>query len=210
MCCAAIAPYRVVASTRTVDSSRGVSIARIDDRLRCLDLACVPPGDNGAFRFPAVRVSYPGATPPSRGPRCTCTRASPRTTSLHPAVRVGGPSRSRTTGCRRGATGYALLAAALALALAGVTLLLRVGLRRLEARRPAGSPLERILGELAAASSNGDSGRRRRALEELARELRPLDEPLSRESRVLAWAEPEPQRDEIVELASRVRAVVSA
>ena len=60
-----------------------------------------------------------------------------------------------------------------------------VGLRRLELRRRAPTPLDRALGELATA--NGDSGRRRRALEQLAREIEPIDPGLSAESRVLAW-----------------------
>ena len=88
------APYRVVASTRTVDSSRGVSITRIEDRLRCLDLACVPPGDNRAFRFPAVRVSYPGATTAVSVARAA--RALARRRGRPPAP--GGPRRQARAG----------------------------------------------------------------------------------------------------------------
>jgi hypothetical protein len=103
------------------------------------------------------------------------------------------------------ATGYVLLVVAGLLAASGVFLLLRVGLRRVAPARRAVPPLERVLAELAASSANGDSGRRRRALEELARELEPLDAPLSAESRVLAWGPDEPQADTVSDLASRVR-----
>jgi hypothetical protein len=72
--------------------------------------------------------------------------------------------------------------------------------------RRRGTPLERILGELT--SANGDIGRRRRTLEQLARELEPLDESLSFESRVLAWSPQEPEPAAISDLARRVRTVV--
>jgi hypothetical protein len=62
-----------------------------------------------------------------------------------------------------------------------------------------------VLSELTASSSNGDSGRRRRALEMLARELEPLDQSLSAESRVLAWGPEEPRPQAISDLTARVR-----
>ena len=80
----------------------------------------------------------------------------------------------------------------------------------LRARRRGPTPLERILLELEASGSNGDSGRRRVALEQLARELGALDPELSRESRVLAWAPSDPPPDAIDELARRARAVVTS
>ena len=89
-------------------------------------------------------------------------------------------------------------------------MLLRAGLLGLRLRgRSREAPLDRILHELAAVSTNGDSGRRRRALEELARELEPLDEPLSAESRVLAWAPADPRPETIADLTDRVRAAVT-
>jgi hypothetical protein len=75
-------------------------------------------------------------------------------------------------------------------------------------RRLPGTSLERILDELTSSLMNGDSGRRRRTLEQLARELEPLDEPLSFESHVLAWAPHDPEPAAIADLAQRVRTVV--
>jgi FMN phosphatase YigB (HAD superfamily) len=68
--------------------------------------------------------------------------------------------------------------------------------------------VERILLELEAGGTNGDSGRRRSALEQLARELGPVDPELSSESRVLAWAPTDPPPDAIEELARRARQLV--
>ena len=204
------APFRVVSTTRTLESAGGLSVIHVQWRLRCLEVACVPPGGSKTFRFAPLRLSY--------GRR--------RLTSSWPALRVG--SRVAAADLRRPvldvpqpkpvlsdyrlpprATGWTLLALAALLALGGAALLLRAALHGAgPARRREAPPFETILHELAAASSNGDTGRRRRALEELARELEPLDAPLSAESRVLAWAPPDPGADAIAELASRVRGVV--
>ena len=96
------------------------------------------------------------------------------------------------------------------LALGGAALLLRLWAPRPAGpRRRQGTRLERLLGELAAAAANGDAGRRRRALESLARELELLDGSLSAESRVLAWAPQDPQPAAISALTGRVRAAVA-
>lgn len=211
---AGFAPFRVVSATRTVESAGGLSVIHVEWRLRCLEVACVPPGASETFRFAPLRLSYREAS----GPRIL--------TSAWPFLRVG--SRVAAADLRRPvlhvpqpkpvssdyrlpprATGWTLRALAALLALGGGVLLLRAALRGAgPARRREAPPFETILRELAAASSNGDTGRRRRALEELARELEPLDAPLSAESRVLAWAPPDPGTDAIAELASRVRGVV--
>jgi uncharacterized protein (DUF58 family) len=127
-----------------------------------------------------------------------------------PFLRVG-PAQPSQTQYRLPpeAIGYTLLALAALLALGGGALALRVAFGAgWVPRRSGAAPLERILRELAGASSNGDSGRRRRALEDLARELEPVNEPLSVESRVLAWAPQDPPPEAIADLTSRVLAEV--
>jgi hypothetical protein len=104
-----------------------------------------------------------------------------------------------------GATGYALLVLAGLLAVGGAALLLGVAFRKISPARRQVPPLDQALSELAASSSNGDSGRRRRALDVLARELEPLDQSLSAESRVLAWGPDEPHPETISDLTARVR-----
>jgi hypothetical protein len=127
----------------------------------------------------------------------------------HPLLHVPPPHASAGYRFPPRPTGFALLALAAVLALGGSALLLLVALGRLEpARRHTRAPLERVLGELAAASSNGDSGRRRRALEQLARELEPLDPGLSAESRVLAWGPEDPRAEAVADLAGRARTAV--
>jgi hypothetical protein len=104
----------------------------------------------------------------------------------------------------RRVAGWSLLALAVVLATGGAALLLRLWLpgRPVRSREPP--PLELALAE-ATASAAGGPVRRRRALDALARELEPLDPPLSAESRVLAWAPPDPAADAIIDLAARVR-----
>jgi hypothetical protein len=105
-------------------------------------------------------------------------------------------------------SGYTLLALATVLAVAGATLVVRAGLRTRAPRLRRPEPLlDRILGELAAASANGDAARRRQALEQLARALEQVDGSLSTETRVLAWGKDEPRAEAISELTKRVRAV---
>jgi hypothetical protein len=206
-------PYSVTSSSRSVRTIGGISVIHLERRLRCLDLPCVPVARVKAFRFGPVRVSY-------RTDARTHTVSSPSPTlRVHsrvteadlarPVLRVPGPvaapDRYRLP---QTATGYALLALAALLAAGGAALLLRVALRRISPVRRRLPPLERVLRELAAASLNGDSGRRRRALEELARELEPLDLPLSVESRILAWGPGEPQPEAISDLTSRIRTAV--
>jgi len=206
-------PYRVVFGSRTVRSLGGISVTHVERRLRCLDVACAPPGDSTTLRFPPLRISYRDDS----GPETLVTswpvlrvhsrvaQADLRRPVLHVPPPVLTASHYRLP---PRATGYALLSLAALLALGGAALLVGVVLRRERVRRRAGEPLERILGELSAASSNGDTARRRRALEELARELEPLDEPLSVESRVLAWAPQDPEAGAISDLTTRVRTAV--
>jgi hypothetical protein len=203
-------PYAVSSSSRSVRTAGGISVTHVENRLRCLTLRCVPPGRVKAFRFKPVRVSYRAgsrthavASPwPALRVHSRVTEADLARSVLRVPEPVAAPpsySLSPT------ATGWGLLALAALLAGGGAVLLLMVALRRTAPARRRVPPLERVLRELAAASTNGDSGRRRRALEELARELEPLDLPLSVESRVLAWGPAEPRTEAISDLTSRVR-----
>jgi hypothetical protein len=204
------APYRVAASSRTTHRDGGTSVTRFESRLRCLDAACVPPGAASTVRFAAVRVSYREGSRrrslalawPALHVHSRVTRADLR----HPLLHVPPPQVHADYRLPPRATGYALLALAALLGVGGCALLLLVALRRLEPRRRAPTPLDRLLRELA--TPNGDSGRRRRALEQLARELEPVDPGLSVESRVLAWGPGDPPPDAVADLAGRAQTAV--
>jgi hypothetical protein len=204
------APYRIVSSRRTERRLGATTTVRVEERLQCLDLACVPPRGTGTLRFPAVEVSYvAGQAPATLRSPWPALRLHSRVMPVdlqRPFFRVP-PARRAPVDYRvpPRAAGIVLLVLSALLALAGAATLLRVGLPAALRSRPRVAPaLERILHELAAASSNGDSGRRRRALEHLARELEPVDASLSAESRVLAWAPDDPRPEAIADLTSRI------
>jgi hypothetical protein len=203
-------PYRVASRTRTLSTQGGVSVTHVEARLRCLEVACVPTGQAAGFRFAPVRIGYrDGAGAASLVAKWSPLRVHSRVTAadlLHPRLRVP-PANGVSSGYRLppAATGYALLVLSGLFALAGAWLLLRVALGRVRGR--SATALERILAELA--SGNGDAGRRRRALDELARALEPVDESLSTESRALAWAPHDPRPDAVLDLTTRVRAAVA-
>ena len=196
------APYDVVSRKRSVRTVGGQSFVRIVTRLRCLELSCLPRASIKTFRLKPVRISGKAHAWPPLRLHSRITKAD----SAQPVLRVptpaAAPARYRVSPT---VAGTILLALAGLLAAGGVFLLLRVALRKIAPTRRPLPPLERVLAELAASSANGDSGRRRRALEELARELEPLDEPLSVESRVLAWGPDDPRPETVSDLATRVR-----
>jgi hypothetical protein len=207
------APYEVASRSRTVRTVGGVSSVHIERRLRCLTLRCVPHGAVRTFLFTPAVISYRQGTAhadlvrgwPTLRVRSRITAADIAAPVLRVPPPVAAPVQYRLPS---GATGYALLVLAGLLAAGGAALLLWVGLRRIAPPLRRVPPLERVLARLAASCSNGDSGRRRRALEELARELEPLDEPLSIESRVLAWGPADPKPEAVSDLTSRVRTAV--
>jgi hypothetical protein len=196
------APYAVVSTRRSVRAAGGESFVRIVTRLRCLELSCLPGAAIKTFRLKPVRVSGEAHAWPPLRVHSRITKGD----SARPVLRVPPPAAAPARyGVSPTAAGTVLLVLAGLLAAGGVFLLLRVALRKIVPTRRPLPPLERVLAELAASSSNGDFGRRRRALEELARELEPLDEPLSVESRVLAWGPDEPRPEAVSDLATRVR-----
>ena len=207
------APYRVVSSTRDVRRTGNVTVVSLRYRLRCLETVCAHGGEPTATPLGSLLTAY------ERDGRAVTFR------SAWPAVRVhtriapadlqrpffrAGPAQRSPMHYRLPprATGYVLLAFATLLALAGALLVGRGALAGAPRRHASLRPLDAVLQELAAAASNGDSGRRRKALEQLARELEPLDESLSAESRVLAWSPQDPQPETIADLTGRVRTAV--
>jgi hypothetical protein len=208
------APYRLAAATRSIRTSGGYSVVRLEQVLRCVSVLCVPSGARKTFHFAPLRVAYrEGSARRTLAISWPVLRVHSRVAAAdlsHPVLRVPPappPSRYRLS---PGVTGYTLLALAAVLALGGAALVVRAGLRvwatHLRRREPL---LDRILWELAAAASDGDARRRRQALEQLARELEHVDGPLSTESRALAWAPSDPPADSISELTTRVRAVMA-
>ena len=206
-------PYVPVSSTRSVEHTGGAVVLHLSSRIRCLTLPCVPREKVQAFSFPPVRVSYrEGSVTRVASSAWPALHVHSRVTAAEvarPVLRVPPPVAAEPSyRVSPDLAGYGLLALAALLAAGGAALLLRVALTHADRSKPRVPPLERVLVELAASCSNGDSGRRRRALEDLARELEPIDEPLSKESRVLAWGPREPQPDAISDLSDRVRTVV--
>jgi len=206
---AAFAPYEVVSRTRSVRDIGGSPVVRLVTRLRCLEVQCVPRGAEKTFRFRAAAISFAGGSRVAAWPRLRVHSRLTRAALARPVVRVpppvAAPARYRLPPT---ATGIVLLVLAALLGGCGAFLLLRIGLRRARPERRV-PPLQRVLAELASCS-NGDSGRRRRALEQLARELEPLHDQLSAESRVLAWRSQEPLPEAVSELTDRVRAEVAS
>jgi hypothetical protein len=201
-------PFAVTSSTRSIRRTGDVSILRVVDRLDCLDPGCLPKGETATFRFPRLRVAYPGGTLLAAWPALRVHARLQPADLRHPMLRVGPAQVRASYRLPPGPTGWTLLAVALVSALAGLTLLTRAALPSSGfARRRLGAPLERILHELANGGANGDTGRRRTVLEQLARELEPLDAPLSFESRVLAWSPQDPDPETIADLARRARTV---
>jgi hypothetical protein len=204
-----LAPFLVVRETRTVHRAGHVADVRFDEQLQCLTVYCVPAHDVLKPKFKPLVVRFA-----DRGKRGTASLDWPTltvhsrltaATRAHPTVRFGPPlSTPASYRVRPHTAGMVALVVALVLGLAGIALLLWLALGPLLERRRGPNPVERILRELQA-QTNGDSGHRRAALEQLARELAPLDRDLSRESRTLAWAPDDPPRDAIDELARRAR-----
>lgn len=206
------APYRVLSARRSIRQSGGRSVVRLEQTLRCLSMTCVPARVRKTFRFEPLRVAYrEGGARKALSASWPALRVQSRVAAAdlaHPVLRTPTAPPAPDYRLPPSMTGYTLLALASVLALAGAALVLRVGLGTSAPRLRRPEPLlDRILGELAAASSNGDAARRRNALEQLARELEQVDGSLSTETRVLAWGRDDPQSEAISELTKRVKAV---
>jgi hypothetical protein len=196
------APYRVVSTSRTVSRSGDIRVTHVAQRLRCLEPACVPAGSGTTVRLAPLRVSYGGGSRTFAWPALHVSSRVESADIRRAVLRVPAPA--PVLHPARRAFGWGLIVLAAALAAGGAALLLRLWLPPLRARRHEVPPLERALVEARASAAEGPA-QRRRALEALARELEPLDAPLSAESRVLAWAPPVPEPDAIAELTGRVQ-----
>jgi hypothetical protein len=207
------APF-TVASTHTVDRSSGHLLTRRTTwELTCLDTACLPGKTSHTFAWAPVALRYRLR---GTGLDRTLTQPFEAVTVLtrvaasavrRPSFRVAPPvierpryrMAPRTLALLLALGGLALCAAALALAAYAT-----VGLRR--RREAPADPFALVLAELHGATrSNGDSSRRRRALERLAELVEPHDPALGSETRTLAWAPDDPPPDAIDELARRAR-----
>lgn len=207
------APF-TVASTHTVSRTSGqILTVRTTWELACLDTDCLPGKTSHAFTWAPVALGYRlRGTPLQRTltepfePVTVLSRVAPaavRRPSFHVAPPVIEAPRYR----------IAPRDLALLLALAGLLLCTgavalaayaTIGLRR--RREAPADPFALVLAELhGAARANGDSARRRRALERLAELVEPHDPGLGGETRTLAWAPDDPPADAIDELARRAR-----
>ena len=189
--------------------------------LQCFARACAPTSGRNQVQWPPVRVTY------------TLVEAQARANDVEvwPPVDVAsrlGPSDIQEAGWRADLTppevSYRVSPGWLAAGLAGSSLLLVLGAGMLAAwllrSRPeealAGAqvdavpPLSRAIDRVVRASSNGSMPERRRALEQLARELDRADEPaLATRTRRLAWSAAEPSGDAAAALAAEVRGAVA-
>jgi hypothetical protein len=207
-----VPPYTVVGATRTRHDTGAVTVLHLQRRLECLAEPCVPLRALKTFTFPDLVLRYRDAGAPMTAvvgwPRLTVHSRLDAARRAAPQLRVGAAhSAAPSFRVEPHRAGVTLLVLAALLGSAGILLLLWLAAAPLLVRRRRVGPVERILRELQGA--NGDSGRRRSALEQLARELAPLNGELSQESRVLAWAPHDPPHDAVDELARRARAVVA-
>jgi hypothetical protein len=209
----AFAPFTVV-STHTVERRTGhVLTRRTTWELTCLDTACLPGKTSHSFAWAPVSLRYRlrgtrlerTLTQPFE-PVTVLTRVAPSAVR-RPSFRVAPPVIERPR-YRMAPRALALLLALVGLALCagavGLAAYATVGLRR--RREAPADPFALVLAELHGATrSNGDSSRRRRALERLAELVEPHDPALGSETRTLAWAPDDPPPDAIDELARRAR-----
>jgi hypothetical protein len=207
------APF-TVASTHTVRRTSGrILTVRTTWELACLDSDCIPGKTGHAFTWAPVALGYRLRGTPLQGtltepfePVTVLSRVAPASVR-RPSFRVAPPVIE--------AARYRIAPQHLALLLALAGLLLcsgavalaayaTIGLRR--RREAPADPFALVLAELhGAARGNGDSARRRRALERLAELVEPDDPALGGETRTLAWAPDDPPADAIDELARRAR-----
>ncbi len=202
---ARFAPFAVVSASRSTGRAGGLTVVRIRERLDCLVAACLPKSGAATFRFARLRVAYRGGTLVAAWRPVRVHARVAAADLAQPLLRVGPPVAHPGYRLPPRATGLLLLGLALVGALGGLLLVVRAALPwlALGARR-RGSALERLLDELVRGSTNGSGPRA--ALERLAGELEPLDERLSFESRVLAWAPRPPEQAAVAELVRKVRA----
>jgi hypothetical protein len=204
------APFRVATTSTERRRSGPILTLRTTWRLTCLDTACLPGGTQHDFAWAPVELDYrlsgtslPRALTAPFEPVRILSRVGAAT--AHPRFRVPAPvvepARYRLAPGLLAPLLFGAGALLCLAALAGVAYAF-FGLRRRRSAPP--DALALVLAEVrAAARGNGDSGRRRRALERLAELVEPLDGDLGATTRTLAWAPDDPPPDAIDELARR-------
>ncbi len=218
------APYEVVGpeTVERVDAG-ATSVVRFSYVLRCLGEGCDPGESAGAVDLETGRVFYrfqgqPGEAVevldwPSLGVtgRVDEDAVTDIRWRANEAALVSPTHRMDPV-----ATAAVIFAAAVGLALLAAWLAWRLWRPREEA--PAGgeaaivarSALERALDSALAASRDGDSGLRRRALESVSRELaRVGQQQLAADASVLAWRQGGSNEDDVQELARRSAAALN-
>ena len=188
-------------------NSGGRTVVTYEYVLSCLTDGCVPRRDG--FVFPSANVSAvvdgTRRAVGVRWPRFVVTSRS----SEKDAARSTPPFRSDTSLPPIGTAISASLLVGLFAAVAAVLGLaalaaLRIACRRPRPARPSLPPLERAIALVRETAREGDEGRRRRALESLARTLQEHGEvALGRETRTLAWSAEPPARKPMDDLAER-------
>lgn len=205
----AFAPFRKRGQMRSVRRFGPAAIVDVAQRLYCLDAACVPRQAQQTVTFPPLIVKYRTGAEWKRlvspwEPVRVHARVVPADVRA-PSFRAGDLS-SVALGYRVAPhlAGEAILVVASVLALVGAVALLHFAAPQLIRHSRPETRLQQVLREVAASSARGDESRRRRALDALARELVATDPALASESTVLAWAEPDPPKALVDDLAGRV------
>ena len=107
---ASFAPFSVISSTRSISRTGDVSIVRVVDRLDCLDSSCLPKGDATTFRFPSLRVTYPGGTLAAAWPVVRVHARVQAADLQHPNAARRDSAAHQSYRLPPGITGWALLA----------------------------------------------------------------------------------------------------
>jgi hypothetical protein len=195
-------PFEQLGERREWSRSDASAVLRLRVRIACRSAACAPTERARTVRLPALVVN-------GRAVRWPTVDVLPRVpaaaVAANPPPFVADASPPPPTFRVDPDSAVTLLAVlALLLAAGGATLLALEGRAALAARpRQTGTPLERALARVRA-SLAARPGERRRAVGALARLVEPANPPLGRTAAELAWAEPQPEGEDVEALASRV------
>jgi hypothetical protein len=186
------------------DRSRSGSsaILRLRVHLACRSAACVPTESARTVRLPALVVDGRAVGWPTLQ---VLPRVPAAAVEAEPPPFLAGVSPPQPTYRIDPERAVALLAALALLLTAGGATVLALEARAAVAAypRPTGTPLELALARVRA-SLGAKAGERRRAVGTLARIVGPAHPSLGRSAAELAWAEPQPEGDDLEAIAGRV------